>query len=418
MNYRTAGRVIPKRWVVVMWLLLCLVSQRVDAGTTEKIDGIVHIINGATPSQGVETLQPKELWRAGGADDDEVIFGIVNQAVQDQNKNIYLLDSQLSLVHVFSPEGDVMPSLSREGDGPGEVRFPVDMTFLPDGTLGILQPFPGKVKKLSLGGDPMGQITIGDPTEGGFVMLIDAQSRGEHLLMGGTNMSLSAAAQNITNFLASFDSEANEIVRYEENTYHLNLAAIHMVEKDQYFPHQRHWAIGPDGRVYVASYRDEYKINVYNLDGTIDRVICRDYAAPKRSAKELKRMTDLINAQAANSPIELKMDFADTEPVISTLFVDAKGYLWVANSESGKNQTDGIMRTYDQFDDAGHFIKQIAVSCEGDGTKDGLIFAGEGRMLLITGYVNAQMGALRGAGVAMPATEDDEDPMMVVCYSF
>ncbi len=130
-------------------------------------------------------------------------------------------------------------------------------------------------------------------------------------------------------------------------------------------------------------------------------------------------MERLIEAQAANSPIEIKMDFADTEPVILTLFVDAQGYLWVANSAGSSDQAEGVMRTYDQFDPEGHFIKQIAIPCEGDGTKDGLIFAGENRMLWITGYVNALQGAMRGAGVATPVSEDDdEDPMMIVCYSF
>lgn len=404
---------------LLLVLSLLLISPFTWAGTETRTDGVLHIQNSSTPEKGVEKLNLKELWRAGGPDDEETIFGIVNQAAQDKEKNIYLLDTQLSQVHIFSPDGEQITSLSREGDGPGEVRFPVDMTFMPDGTLGILQPFPGKVTKISLAGDPMGTVTVGDPADGGFVMLIDAQSRAGHLLMGGTNISISAAAQSITNFLASFDPEGKELVRFAESTYHLNLAALHMVEKDQYFPHQRHWAIGPDNRIFVANYRDEYKIDVYNIDGSLDRVISRDYTSPKRTPQERRRMESFIEAQAANSPIEIKMDFADTEPAITTLFVDDNGNLWVASGISGRDQADGIMRTYDQFDSEGHFIRQIAVPCEGDGTKDGLIFAGADRVLLITGYVDALQGTLRGAGVAMPTSEDgDEDPMMVVCYSF
>ena len=293
------------------------------------------------------------------------------------------------------------------------------MTFLPDGSLGILQAFPGKITKVNLSGEPMGQLTIGNPTDGGFVMLIDTQARGENLLLGGTRMALTSGVQKLTNFLASFDEEANELVRFEESTNELNLANLHIVEDDQYFPHMRHWSISPENQVYVASYRNEYKINVYNIDGQLARVISRDYKAPVRTTEQRERMEGFIEAQSANSPVSIQMDFSDTEPVISSLFVDESGRLWVANSSSGIDEADGIMRTYDQFDRDGNFVKQIAVECEGDGEKDGLIFTDNHRIVLITGFAQAAQGMLRGAGVATPAGEDeDDDPMMVICYEY
>ena len=53
----------------------------------------------------------------------------------DDDGNIYLLDSQLSEVKVFSPDGEPLKTLSREGDGPGEFRALSSVHVLPGDTL-------------------------------------------------------------------------------------------------------------------------------------------------------------------------------------------------------------------------------------------------------------------------------------------
>ena len=50
-------------------------------------------------------------------------------------------------VEVFSPEGEHQSTLSREGEGPGEIRAPADMLFLPDNTFGIVTRFPGRMTR-------------------------------------------------------------------------------------------------------------------------------------------------------------------------------------------------------------------------------------------------------------------------------
>ena len=95
------------------------------------VDGVLHITNGASPSEGIETMHLEELWRVGGEDDD-VLFGVILQVRTDEEGNIYLLDSQLAQVQVYSSDGRHLRTLSREGDGPGEVRRPTDLVLLPD----------------------------------------------------------------------------------------------------------------------------------------------------------------------------------------------------------------------------------------------------------------------------------------------
>jgi hypothetical protein len=76
------------------------------------------------------------------------------------------------------------------------------------------------------------------------------------------------------------------------------------------------------------------------------------------------------------------------------------------------------MITYDVFDPAGNFVKQVAVACEGDGEEDGLFFFGSDRALLVKGLVDAAI-SLQGGGGAATETEGEEEPapMEIVCFT-
>ena len=47
-------------------------------------------------------------------------------------------------------------------------------------------------------------------------------------------------------------------------------------------------AVGKDGRVYVAVERDDYVINVYTADGTLERVIEREFTHRERDDDEIQ----------------------------------------------------------------------------------------------------------------------------------
>lgn len=81
----------------------------------------VHIDNHA-PAAGPARLALEELWRIGGAADEEargLFFGAVTETVADPAGNVYVLDTQMMHVVVVSPEGAIVDTLGREGEGPG-----------------------------------------------------------------------------------------------------------------------------------------------------------------------------------------------------------------------------------------------------------------------------------------------------------
>lgn len=401
-------------------LAVILVAPPAESGEVVEIDGQTHIKNGASPSQGTETLELRELWRAGGEEDD-TFFGIITQVLTDEEGNVYLLDTQLSEVQVYSPDGEFLKTLSRQGEGPGETNLPTDMLFTSDGNIGLVQSFPGKVIKIDKEGNPAGVIAIGnpDPTQGGFVALFDTQQRGGNMVAVGMLITANQAERTRTDnwILASFNEDGSEKTRYHEMTRVWDFKKpISIVEKDQYFVHFRRWALDKEGKVYAATNRNGYEVRVWNADGSLNRIIEREYEPWKRNDEDTRRINAFMDASTRNFPGDVDTKIEDTEPDITSIRVADDGTVWVLTSRGTHDQPEGVMMTYDVFDPEGHFIKQVMVQCEGDGVKDGLIFGGDDRVILVTGFIDA---ALSLQGGSSPDLEEGEEPppMEVICYA-
>ncbi len=417
---REIGRTLLVWGVLVLFGFGTLVGGAAVSTAAEEvtIEGVTHVKNDAEPPGGTKRLELNELWRVGGEDDEENLFGVIVQALNDEAGNIYLLDMQLAEVQVFSPDGVKIKTLSGSGQGPGEVTTPTDMCMLTSGNVGLVQMFPGKLVCVDREGVPAGDITFGgsDPTQGGFRVVIDAKCRADNLVLAGIAISQTATGQDRKAFLASFDEAGEEQVRYLSQDSNLNFQKIEIIEKDQYFVYPRRWAIGPKGEVYGAPERDEFVINVYAKDGTLQRVISREYENRKRTEEELDRIRSAFEAQTAQIPGGAHTEMSDTEPVIGTISVAPDGSLWVNTNRSGFEQPEGTLITYDVFDAKGHYTHRLAVMCDGDGANDGFFMLSQDRAILVKGLVSGVMSLQGGPAGGAGSDEADEAPMEIICY--
>ena len=80
---------------------------------------------------------------------------------------------------------------------------------MPDGTIGVVEYFPGRVIQFDSEGIPTGTFLPGgdDPTQGGFRSLRDLIYRGDNLVGCGANMSDAGGGLKRTQYLASFDTK-------------------------------------------------------------------------------------------------------------------------------------------------------------------------------------------------------------------
>lgn len=399
---------ISTRFDTALWLLPLALALPVCV----RAD-VPHVKN-TTPAESSRTVRLDEIWRVGG-DDGEILFGTVTEAATDPEGNVYLLDTQLLHVQVISPEGNHLRTLSREGDGPGEVRRPRDVDYLPDGSIGLLELFPAKLIRVSRDGEPRETLILGRQRgpQTGFTSASHITHRGGTFLMAGQRLVQTETGQDRVMYLCRLSETGEEIVRYRESTMTLNFEKIHWVEREL-SPSFFTAAVGPDGRVYASAAWDRYAIEVYSADGSPERVIEREFNNRKRTEQELRRVNALYDASDRNSPYESTRDIEPSPPVISDLHVYPDGMLWVLHSRSAEDRPDGVMQTYDVFDGNGRYVQEVSVACEGNPEFDGLEFLADGRVLLIKGYVLAAMARSDLGNV--PLGEDEESSQIeIIC---
>ncbi len=416
LSLRDRYPIVARIFIPLLAFLLITTALPAFGGEEVMTDGVLHVVNGAEPANGRQTLQLEELWRVGGEDDEETVFGIITKVLIDDDNNIYLLDAQLSEISVFSPEGELINTLGREGDGPGEFRGPTDMCFLPDGTIGVLQAFPGKIIKLNLDNTSAGTWPLGDPTKGAFYIMRGLRSGGDLVVAGGTEQHVNQAEGIIDRetFLSSLTAEGLRDKTFSSSTLTFKFQDLKFDEKTLIDGADRRFDVGSDGRVVVAIPRNGYEVSLLAPDGTLERVFTREYepwVRNERAAGIWQRILETVQSQQApNAPIS----WEDTEPDVEFLRVASDGSIWVLNSRAMWTETPGAFTYYDVFSPEGHFDKQVQVECDGNPQEDILFFATDDLAFMVTGFWDAALSRFGGAG----NTDDEEEaePMSVICY--
>lgn len=400
--------------ILLVFLLGWNLSAAPEAAAAPIID------NPATPAGGQKTMNLEEMWRIGGEDDEETLLGVVNRVLADDQDNVYLLDIQLTEVLVYDTDGEYTQSLGSQGEGPGEIRRAADFLFMPDGTVGLVQGFPGKIVKVDHQGIPAGEFRPGgdDPSAGGFFALRGAASRGGRLVFSGTRITRGEDSRTAVNFIATFGDDGAQLNLFHDTTSVRQFRGEDFSEKKEFFPHEGGWALGDDGRVYVAKERNSYEIEVYAPDGTLQRTIKRPYKSYKRTAEEKIIAEDSLMPWRRRNRSRFNFVVEPTEQDIVRMRVTDQGQLWVLSSRGLRDQPQGVHSTWDVFDKTGQFQQTVAVKCEGVGLRDKIFFAGDDMIVLVKQYADA-MKAFRGQSREdEEAVEEDIEvlPLEIICY--
>ncbi len=373
---------------------------------------------GAAADEGpVRDLALTEAWRTGGEDDD-IIIGAVMRVLADADGEVYVLDGQLSQVQVYSPAGEHLRTLSREGEGPGEVRRPMDMFFTPDGNLALLQTFPGRIVLVDpADGTPAGGYTFGaaDPSAGSMAALPEAQCNGGNTVLIGIRMSFGQGPlMQQQMFVSSIDAAGKVLATYLEKENPIDFSNFVLTEQGMDFPWGGRMAIGPDGTVYLSVDRDAYRIRVHAPDGSLLRTIERPGAPPARDEKRKEMARQSLRAVAANYPSPLQsLEIEDTDPVLDGIWTDAEGHLWVRTTRSLNEREEGVLSEFDVLAPDGTFLYRARLLGPGDPLRDGVVLLPRGRVVVVTG---ARDSYATMQGVSGDAEEDEAPLLEIICY--
>lgn len=401
--------------VLVLALLLgatALASAAAWKGQMTQENGVTMVSNPKTGVEAPVNVKLDELWRIGGdTDNDDEFFGVISRVTTDPDGNVYLLDSQLSEVKVFSPEGEYLRTIGREGEGPGEFRRPQDMFFLPDGNLGVLQLAPGRIIMFTLDGDPMGDYPLPKGEGGATPILVGGQRMGKNLVLVLNENKMGEGKLDITRSLAVIDPNGKELQRLVSETRTLDFANAVFDEKT-WSTFDRRWAVGPDGRVFAVTQFPDYEVVVWGPEGKKERVITRAFERRARTQEQIDRVKSIFETftrQVPNAQVKVSSEDQD----INTIYPRADGTLWVMNSRGARDKPDGSLGMFDVFDPEGRFQRQVTLMGQGDPIQDGYFFVGD-RLYVVTGFLDAAMAA-QGGG-SEEAGLDEAEPMAVICY--
>jgi hypothetical protein len=382
-------------------------------GKEEVRDGILHVRNTAQAMLDQVVYETEELWRLGGfSDADQELFGVINDVLVDARDNVYLLDLQLSEVRVFNIDGEYVRTIGREGEGPGEFRYPTSMLFLPDGKLGVIQPSASRLILFDAEGNPAGDLRIQPPDGKGFFRLEGGRLAGDQLAMRYQLGDKKKGSWSTRNRLAFFDMTGSQQSVLIEAATKMNYISARFVERD-WNSFDRCWTASPDGRVFARTGFADYEIRVWGPDGELDRVIHREYPPHRRSAEDINKIKDRWTRRFRWLP-SLSFGIEDNWAPIHELHAQKDGTLWVRTSRGWRDRGGGVMAIFDVFDREGRFVQEVSLRGEFDPDNDGLFLADE-YVILVTDLVSA-MNALKNVGDGEETLEEEPEPMTVICY--
>jgi hypothetical protein len=241
--------------------------------------------------------------------------------------NIAVLDIQKMGILFYSPDGEYIRTVGREGSGPGEFLMPTSFTFMPDGGIAVADAMAGKViffdSTYAYASDvsgffPSPPVSIRG-IEGGAVVGLQSvfEQNDDGMFLGSK--------------LVRWEGEAfEETVEYYATLNPFDPTDIASAIQDNIF----FFTSTEDGRVFRTPFSSkEFVVEGYMPDGTSFLYIeDEDYRKVEKSDEEIELEIELVNQRmtAAGVPSgSFAWEPDPYRPATYGLFMDDADRLWV-----------------------------------------------------------------------------------------
>jgi len=340
----------------------------------QEIDGVLHAINPAEPTRPNMTVELVEELRYGQDEgEDEYIFPGITGFVADEEGMVYILMRQDDDVRVFGPDGTYSHTIGRQGQGPGEIQGAAGINIGPDGNIWVVSMLTFRVVIFQKDGlflkniqFPLLPPFLIQPTTDGFMGLYF------HIQVDEEN-----EMANITFKLQRFNSEGDTLNTLFTSDFAMNVMNMQLGGIQDKFPF---YAQDDQGRVWQAlAVTDAYEMNVWNPDGSLDRVVEKEFNKIEKTEEEIAEEQEMVRrilqAQLGGEelPEGMTIDYEPDRyrPATGMLYFDPHGYIWV---QAGRENTQD-MNTFDIFDLRGRYLRRVIF--EGLGSPAYLTFVGD-----------------------------------------
>ena len=332
-----------------------------SAASVEVVDGIEYIHNTETPLHPEKSVTFEEdlsiesedeegniiLYRPGG-------YGI------DEKENIFISDYQDKVIKVFDTQGQVIRTIGREGNGPGEFQNIGRLYLLPDAKLLVLD---WEINRISL-----------LDTEGNFISSHNYQNNSYDIYFADPS------------FYVREEIVYGEVIEAGVLERFLYIKAYDYSGKELFsfgkFTHYHSQAIDEEGRRFTISPKpfdvysilagdqknlllynclnDKYLIEVYDRDGKLFRMIDRPYQPLPTTEKDREEYLAGFSSSSEKdlALIEKNIVMPKLKTVTDRMVVDDEGSLWVETNEE-REEGGQIYTAYDVFNEDGHYAYRV-----------------------------------------------------------
>ena len=317
-----------------------------------------------------------------GAEDGEdwELLSRVTQVAFDREENLYVLDGGNNRVLVFNPQGKFVRKFGKKGGGPGELMAPVGVTITPEGQVAVSDLGRGAISLFKKDGTFLKNITLGDdygfpvafqgicahPKDG--IVLRTMPPRLQRGSLDQITRTVETNRKSPITWVSAADKRTKLFdiplpdvkPKVQDNGGGQGARQVAIRYQIPAFTAPTLWGVLPNGNV-VTSYDDEYKLRISN-NGKVERIIERPFQPRKTTDADKAREKERRREQMANGSGMMVMatserrgsgaatssrglggpmskaqidemladlTFAETVPVLSAMYVDPTGRLWV-----------------------------------------------------------------------------------------
>lgn len=315
----------------------------------EEINGVKVFKNKSISKDPTFSIKPKLIRTINGLNDDQPdstrSFLRPMSMDMDKDGNIYILDQYSSSVKKYSNDGEFIRSFGRQGNGPGELMYPVSLDVQGDSVF-VSCTAVAKFVKYDLDG---GHVEDRTHTNSGFIKFSTLNDSAFIAL--SLNIYLEDNEYIIQYTLDKVDNTLRARENFNKNSIPESKLNGDFNYLDLLFP----YAVGKDVIYIAENSEDKFCINVYDHYSNLLYKITKEYMRQSFLEKDRKIYQEKLKSVAPD--FEQFPLVASYKKAINGLWVDKDENLWVASSVKRNERDAGIM-VIDVFRD-GEFINRV-----------------------------------------------------------
>jgi hypothetical protein len=264
-------------------------------------------------------------------------FGTILDVAPAGDGRIYVADADAGHVKVLSPDGTLLDSLGRKGEGPGEFQRLTQLAVARDDSLYVIDSQRRRVSVFAPSGQLARDLSV-DPGQMGFPRGLMVPEKRSGLVLQHATFALSGEAERGTYVIRRLrpdGSVADTLVTKRRSPSHqAQREDVKLLIPIPFMP-SLHAALGPNNRVHVAR-GDSLAVVSYALDGEPRREVSTPFEPVPVTDEDKDRV---LKNYSDERPMP-QDKIPEMKPAFTDFLVDDEGRYWFGRPTVNPDSTD------------------------------------------------------------------------------